>query len=280
MKWTSRGRSQDLEDRRAQGGGFSRGRMVPIGLGGLAVLVVLSLLTGENFLTLLDSGSDTTSLQPGATGPLSSTPDEERLVDFVSFVLDDAQDTWSELLPGQYRRAKLVLFRDAVESACGLAESASGPFYCPGDEKVYVDLGFYEELRRRFSASGDFAQAYVLAHEIGHHVQKILGTEAAVREAQRADPSRVNDLSVRLELQADCYAGIWGHSTAQRQILEQGDVEEALNAASAIGDDRIQRMTTGHVAPDRFTHGSSAERVAWFRRGLTDGRIQSCDTIR
>jgi uncharacterized protein len=282
VKWTSRGRSQDLEDRRAQGRRFggSGGRMIPIGLGGLALLVVLSLATGENFLTLLDPGQDATSLETDAVGPLSSTPDEERLVDFVSFVLDDAQDTWSDMLGSGYRRAKLVLFRDAVESACGLAESASGPFYCPGDEKVYIDLGFYEELRQRFGASGDFAQAYVLAHEIGHHVQKILGTEAGIRRAQGADPARVNELSVGLELQADCYAGIWGHSTAQRQILEHGDVEEALNAAAAIGDDRIQRMSTGRVMPDRFTHGSSAQRVDAFRRGLADGRLASCDMDR
>jgi predicted metalloprotease len=160
-----------------------------------------------------------------------------------------------------------------------MAESATGPFYCPADERVYIDLGFYDELRQQFGASGDFAQAYVLTHEIGHHVQKLLGTEEAVRQAQDANPSRVNDLSVRLELQADCYAGVWGHSTAQRNILEQGDVEEGLNAAASIGDDRIQRMSGSRVAPERFTHGSSAQRVSWFKRGMDTGDIKACNTF-
>jgi predicted metalloprotease len=201
------------------------------------------------------------------------------MVDFVSFVLDDAQNTWQQILGSRYRHAKLVLFRDEIQSACGMAESATGPFYCPADERVYIDLGFYDELRQQFGASGDFAQAYVLTHEIGHHVQKLLGTEEAVRQAQDANPSRVNDLSVRLELQADCYAGVWGHSTAQRNILEQGDVEEGLNAAASIGDDRIQRMSGSRVAPERFTHGSSAQRVEWFKRGMDTGDIKACDTF-
>ena len=179
-----------------------------------------------------------------------------------------------------YRDAKLVLFRDAVQSACGFAESATGPFYCPADEKVYIDLGFYEELQQRFGAPGDFAQAYVLAHEIGHHVQNLLGTEAQVREARTRRADLANELSVRLELQADCYAGVWGHSTAQRQLLESGDVEEGLGAAAAVGDDRLQRMGGGRVVPESFTHGTSAQRQEWFQRGLESGRPDACDTFR
>jgi predicted metalloprotease len=250
--------------------------MAPIGLGGVAILVVLSLVTGRNFLSVLDEGGDP-SAPTTATAPAS--PEDERLVDFVSFVLDDAQNMWQSTLAGRYERAKLVLFTDAVESACGMAESATGPFYCPGDEKVYIDLGFYRELRDRFGAPGEFAQAYVLAHELGHHVQRLTGIENRVREAQQANPRQANALSVAMELQADCYAGIWGHSTAQRDILEKGDVESGLNAAAAIGDDRIQRMSGSQVAPERFTHGSSADRVAWFKRGFDTGSLDSCNTF-
>jgi predicted metalloprotease len=193
-------------------------------------------------------------------------------------VLDDAQHTWQQILPG-YRKAKLVLFRDATPTACGMGETASGPFYCPGDEKVYLDLGFFDELRTRFGASGDFAEAYVITHEIGHHVQRLRGIEGQVRQLQQSRPSQANALSVRLELQADCYAGVWGHSTAQRNILEQGDVESALNAAASIGDDRIQRMSGRATHPESFTHGSSEERVTWFKRGLDSGDPNACDTF-
>jgi predicted metalloprotease len=248
----------------------------PLGVGGFLVLAVLSLLTGENFLPL--PGADGTAPASDA-GPVESSPAEEQMVQFVSFVLDDSQNTWSELLPGRYERARLVLFRDAIQSACGFAESATGPFYCPGDRKVYIDLGFYEELRQRFGAPGDFAQAYVLAHEIGHHVQTQLGIDASVRRERQRDPRLASQLSVRMELQADCFAGIWAHSTARRDILEKGDVEEGLNAAAAIGDDRLQRMATGRVSPERFTHGSSAQRVEWFRRGLNSGSVEACDTF-
>jgi predicted metalloprotease len=284
MRWSSRGRSTDIEDRRGEGAGFGGGglgRIAPIGLGGLAVLVVLSLVTGQNFLSVLDEGSGDPNAPSTttATTPRPSSPEEERMVDFVSFVLDDAQQTWESLLGSRYHHAKLVLFTDAVQSACGMAESATGPFYCPGDEKVYIDLGFYQELKDRFGAPGEFAQAYVLAHEIGHHVQKLTGIEEQVRRAQESNPSQVNALSVAMELQADCYAGVWGHSTSQRNILEQGDVESGLNAAAAIGDDRIQRMAGARVAPERFTHGSSADRVSWFRRGLESGDVQSCNTF-
>jgi predicted metalloprotease len=208
---------------------------------------------------------------------------EQPLVQFVSFVLDDTQKTWTELLPEQtqtpYRHAKLVLFRDFTQSGCGGAESATGPFYCPEDEKVYIDLGFYDELSQRFGAKGQFAQAYVLAHEIGHHVQKLVGIEERVEQERESDPRAANPLSVKLELQADCFAGVWAHSTQQRGLLEKGDVESALSAASAVGDDHLQKMTTGHVVPDSFTHGSSEQRMHWFTAGLNDGTVSACNTF-
>jgi predicted metalloprotease len=239
----------------------------------------LSVLFKRDFFTLLDAGGANAAL-PAAVAP--GIDEEEPMVQFVSYVLDDAQALWARLLPEagmQYRDAKLVLFRDVVQSACGLAQAASGPFYCPSDHKVYIDLGFYEELRSRFGAPGDFAQAYVLAHEIGHHVQSLLGIDAQVRSVQHSRPDLANEFSVRLELQADCYAGIWARSTAQRDILEQGDMEEGLGAAAAVGDDRIQRMSGQYVNPDAFTHGSSNQRVTWFRRGFSTGRMDACDTF-
>jgi predicted metalloprotease len=281
MRWTPGGPSRDLEDRRgSSGGGFGGGGM-RIGLGGAAVLLVLSLIFKQNFFALL-GGDGSSSAAPTASGPVASTPEEDKQVQFVSFVLDDAQSTWEKLFRerGQpYEHAKLVLFRDAIQSACGFAEAATGPFYCPGDERVYIDLGFYDELQRRFGAPGDFAQAYVLAHELGHHVQRLLGTEAKVRQEQQQRPGRANELSVGLELQADCYAGVWGHETAQRQLLEAGDVEEGLAAAAAVGDDRIQRMSGQAVHPEAFTHGSSEQRATWFKRGLESGRPEDCDTF-
>lgn len=271
MRWSSGGPSQNLEDRRGMsfgGGGMGfRG----VGLGGAVILLILSLVFGKNFFALLgDSGAVQGSPE---NAPVESSPAEDREVQFVSFVLDSAQATWARLLPEQgarYRDAKLVLFRDAAQSACGFAESASGPFYCPGDEKVYIDLSFFDELQSRFGAPGDFAQAYVLAHEIGHHVQHLLGLDAA------ASRGRSNQASVRLELQADCLAGVWGNRAARDNVLEPGDMEEGLSAASAVGDDRLQRMTTGHVTPDAFTHGSSAQRVAAFKQGFVGGRLQDC----
>jgi hypothetical protein len=285
MRWTRGGKSENVEDRRAESGGRGMRMGGGLGLGGLVIVAVIGLLMGENPLDLLTQLLGATGGKQIAAGPAPTEENlakEEESVQFVSFVLDDAQVTWARLLPqagASYQDAKLVLFRDAIESACGYAESAMGPFYCPGDQKVYVDLGFYDELKQRFGASGDFAQAYVIAHELGHHVQNLLGIERKVRQAQRANPGRENDLSVRMELQADCLAGIWGHSTAQRSILEGGDVEEGLNAAAAIGDDRIQRMSTGRVHPESFTHGSSAQRVAWFKRGLESGDVGRCDTF-
>jgi len=280
MRWTPGGRSENLEDRR----GVRIGRTgVGLGLGGVLLLGVLSLVTGQNFFALLGPLLDQTGGEPQeySDTPVQSTPQEEERVQFVSFVLDDAQNTWKKILPDRYRDAKLVLFRGAVESACGFAQAAMGPFYCPRDEKVYIDLSFYDDLRRRFGAQGgDFAQAYVLAHEIGHHVQRLMGIDERVRAAEEQQPGAQNEQSVRLELQADCFAGVWGHSTAQRDILEQGDIEDALNAAAAIGDDRLQKMSQGRVVPESFTHGSSKQRVEWFRRGFDGGDPKSCDTFR
>jgi predicted metalloprotease len=208
---------------------------------------------------------------------------EEPEVRVVSFVLDDVQKNWDRVLPAQtgvtYHHAKLVLFRNSYPSACGKAKTATGPFYCPEDEKVYLDLEFFVELKRRFGAPGEFAQAYVIAHEIGHHVQKLLGIEPKIRHLQEENPREANPLSVRLELQADCFAGIWAHSTQQRNLVNGSDIASAMRAAAAVGDDRLQRMSRGYVNPESFTHGSSAERVEWFRRGLTSGRIADCNTL-
>jgi predicted metalloprotease len=266
-----------------------------MGLGSILVMLVVMWLLGVDPMTLLGAlsggatGGGSIQLPTGSgafpggaeivpSNEMRATPQEEELVDFVSFVLDDVQSIWQRQLPG-YPPAKLVLFRDAVESACGFAQAAMGPFYCPRDQKVYIDLGFYEELRQRFGAPGDFAQAYVLAHEIGHHVQKVTGTEKKVRSAQRSHPRDANELSVRMELQADCYAGVWAHSTARRDLLEEGDLEEGLQAAAAVGDDRIQRMSTGRVAPESFTHGSSKQRMHWFQVGFDSGDPEACDTF-
>jgi predicted metalloprotease len=259
-----------------------------IGLGGAVVLLILSLVFGQNFFALLDEGGGVDpSGGPGGGAPSAPArkagPAEEQAADFMSFVLDDVQNTWArEFARGdrKYERAKLVLFTDAIRSGCGGADSSVGPFYCPADHKVYIDLSFYEDLKNRFGAPGDFAQAYVLAHEIGHHVQNLLGVSDQVRASQQARPDQAAALSVRLELQADCLAGIWARSTEERQLLEQGDIEEALGAASAVGDDRIQRQSRGRVSPETWTHGSARQRSGWFRRGLESGRVQDCDTFR
>ena len=279
MRWTPGGSSDDVEDRRDSSGGGFRG--IHVGAGGFIILVILSLIFHRNFLALLGSGSSdngTTLSQPGPARDQAEKP----LVDFVTYVLNDTQQTWSNILPTQgisYRHAKLVLFRNSIDSACGMAGSATGPFYCPQDEKVYIDLGFYDELKRRFGAPGEFAEAYVLAHEIGHHVQKLLGIEAKVRQAEEDNPQQKNQYSQRLELQADCFAGVWAHSTQERNLLEAGDVDSALRAAAAVGDDRLQRMTTGHLNPDSFTHGTSSERMSWFQRGFNGGETSSCNTF-
>ena len=286
MRWTPGGTSNDIEDRRDEsggGGGFGFGGM-RLGLGGLVILFILSLIFKQNFFALLGGGGASPT---GSTvaGPPDTAKDEAEkpLVQFVSVVLDDTQKTWEQLLPQQagipYRRAKLVLFRNHTQSGCGGAESATGPFYCPADEKVYIDLGFYDELKQRFGAPGEFAQAYVLAHEMGHHVQKLTGVERQVRQLQQSSPQSENRLSVMMELQADCLAGVWAHSTQQRGLLERGDVESALGAAAAVGDDHIQKMTRGQVQPETFTHGSSEQRMHWFTQGLNSGSIAGCNTF-
>jgi predicted metalloprotease len=286
MRWSDSGESQDIEDRRDDsggGGGFQFGGM-HIGIGGAIILLILSFVFKTNLFTLLSGGGAADSGPAAVRQPNPARDASERpLVAFVSFVLDDTQKTWSELLPDQagkpYRHAKLVLFRDYTQSGCGGARSATGPFYCPEDEKVYIDLGFFDELRRRFGAPGQFAEAYVIAHELGHHVQKLLGIEGKVHQMQENNSSQANPLSVKLELQADCFAGVWAHSTQQRGLLEKGDVESALGAASAVGDDRLQKMSTGHVSPESFTHGTSEQRMHWFTAGLNNGTIAACNTF-
>lgn len=281
MRWTPGGQSDDIEDRRGEGGGGGGIGGMHIGIGGFLILLVLSLVFKRDFFSLLGG-------QGVATGPALSQPDPQRdareqpTVQFVSFVLDDVQKTWTGIFQEKgatYPHAKLVLFRDATYSGCGTAQAATGPFYCPADQKVYIDLGFYDELEQRFGAPGKFAQAYVLAHELGHHVQNLLGIERKVRNLQGQNPSAGNALSVRLELQADCFAGVWAHSTQQRGLLEAGDVESALGAAAAVGDDRLQRMSGGRVSPESFTHGSSGQRMDWFQRGMNGGTIESCNTF-
>jgi uncharacterized protein len=284
MRWSSGDRSNIDDMRGASGGGF---RAVPFGIGGFIVIALLSMYTGVDFFSLLGGGqANAPSGSVGTSGSVSSSPTEEKLVDMVDAIAGDVQDTWQNVLGSRYQRTRVRLFRDQIQSACGFAQSATGPFYCPGDHLVYLDLGFFDDLQRRFGAPGDFAQAYVLAHEFGHHIQALTGTESQMRQAQRADPSASNALSVRLELQADCYAGVWGHSAAQpgrtaqgKVELEAGDVEEGLRAAAAIGDDRLQKMATGHVMPERFTHGSSEQRVTWFKRGFDGGDPRACDTF-
>lgn len=297
MRWTPGNRSQNLEDRRGQSasGGGGGGGGIPMALIGLLlrtrfgipILIVLALLYffgGGDLLGKLGMGGSNGSRLSAneASTPYEGSAAEETLVDFVSFVLDDAQSTWRTKLEAEgenYRDAKLVLFTDAVDSGCGYAQSAMGPFYCPADEKVYIDLGFYRELQTRFGAPGDFAQAYVLAHEVGHHLQTVLGYSPRMRQAQAKQPARKNELSVLLELQADCFAGIWAHDTAKRELLERGDIQEGLGAAAAVGDDRIQKQATGKVNPETWTHGSSAQRQKWFTVGFETGSIQACDTF-
>jgi len=290
MKWDDNGPSRDLEDRRGESGGGGRGGFRlgggRLGIGGFIVLLVLSVVFKTDLTGALGGGGEVpgpSSAAPGvSTPPLQSSAEETQLTNYLSFVLDDAQQNWTRIFAernAQYDRARLVLFRDAVNTGCGDAQSATGPFYCPADQKIYIDLAFYDELRRRFGAPGDFAQAYVLAHEIGHHVQNLTGTERQMRRLQQQRPGDRNGLSVALELQADCYAGIWGKHAHDAGRLETGDIEEALQAASAVGDDRISEMSGSTIRPESFTHGSAAQRMTWFRRGFDSGRVESCDTF-
>lgn len=282
MRWSEGRRSDNVID--------ARGRGLPIVGGGIgmAVLALVVYLMGGDPSVVLNSGGQGQPV-PEAGAPANAgapgAPAQDQMSQFVSVVLADTEDTWSAIFKQKFGRdyedPQLVLFSGAVQSACGLAQAAMGPFYCPNDHRVYIDLSFYRELRDRFGAPGDFAQAYVIAHEVGHHVQNLLGTFDKVRAAQeRSDKAGANALSVGLELQADCYAGVWGHHAQRaRNILEPGDVDEALNAASAIGDDKLQKATHGYVVPESFTHGSSAQRQQWFRRGFESGRLDACDTF-
>jgi len=279
MKWERGRRSTNVEDRR---GMSSRPAFVGGGLGTI-VLVLVALYFGVDPTFLLQNAPvGGGQVQEGP--PLGADGQPDPAADFISVVLADTEDTWTEIFAAggqQYQPPNLVLFSGNVQSACGFAQAAMGPFYCPADQKAYIDLSFYEDLRDRFQAPGDFAQAYVLAHEVGHHVQNLLGLSGKVQQArQRASEAEGNALSVRLELQADCLAGIWAHHADRtRQILETGDIEEALAAASAIGDDRLQQQSQGRVTPDSFTHGSAEQRVRWFKRGLASGQMDACDTF-
>lgn len=275
MRW-SPGNRGDISDNRGRSG---RVGVAQLGIGGFLVLLVLSWVSGTNLFSRL--GTDMAPSQSvGTSGQVASSPAEERLVDMVGAVTKDAQDMWAEKLGSRYQRTKIDLFRDSIQSACGFAQSATGPFYCPEDGQVYLDLGFFAELSQRLGAPGDFAQAYVITHEIGHHVQNLLGLNAGASSDRRTG---AQSASVALELQADCFAGVWGHTASEpgraqagKVELDPGDMEEALRAAAAIGDDRLQKMATGRVMPDRFTHGSSAQRVEWFRRGMDSGDPRSC----
>jgi len=281
MRWQESRRSDNVEDRRGSSLG---GRPVALGAGGFVIILIIALLTGVNPLSLLQ-GVDANVDTPVASGSaVPGTPEEEKMKDFVSAVLGETEDVWREIFSRRgktYRDPKLVLFSGLVESACGTAQSASGPFYCPGDEKVYLDMSFFSELSQRLGAPGDFAQAYVIAHEIGHHVQDLLGISGQVDAMRRrVGEAESNQLSVRLELQADFLAGVWAHYAQERMsVLEPGDLEEALNAASSIGDDRLQRRSQGYVVPDAFTHGTSEQRVKWFRRGYETGDMAQGDTF-
>lgn len=279
MLWENGRRSENVEDRRGIGvGGIASGGV------GVVVIALIAMFFGVDPRVILQEAGQ----GPAPSGQQQAVPVDpvqDKLKDFVSVVLADTEDTWGEIFQrggSTYEKPKLVLFTGAVRSACGLAQSAVGPFYCPGDRKVYIDLEFYKMLEKRFGAPGEFAKAYVLAHEVGHHVQNLLGISGKVHAAmERSSRERANQLSVRQELQADCYAGIWAnHANRSRHILEAGDVESGLNAAAAIGDDRLQKQAQGYVAPESFTHGSSAQRVQWFRRGLESGELSACDTFK
>ena len=249
---------------------------IKLGLGGTLILALLSAVLGKDLLRSVGGGA---SQEPRAAGAA-----DDKALEFVSYVLDDNQATWAKLFPEQferpYRKATMVVFSDAVDSACGEADSAVGPFYCPGDDKVYIDLTFYQSLKDQLGAPGDFAQAYVISHEIGHHIQNQLGTERSVRQKQKGlSKEEKNQLSIRMELQADCYAGVWSKTTKDRKLLDDGDIEEAMGAASAVGDDRLQKASAGRVAPEKWTHGSSAMRMRWFKRGFDSGLANQCDTF-
>src|SRR6187551_3467384 len=275
MRWQGRAGSGNIEDRR----GMRMALPVGGGIGGLVLLLLFSALTGTIPAYLINSQPGTASDEVGTTGLRSEDPESK----FISVVLASTEQVWGTLFAAQgatYQAPVLVLFEQATRSACGVGQSEMGPFYCPGDRKLYLDLSFFRDLDQRFGAPGDFAQAYVVAHEVGHHIQNLVGTNQKVsRLQQQSSETEANQLSVRLELQADCYAGVWGHYAAQQNRLDPGDAEEGLRAAAAIGDDRLQRQSQGRVAPESFTHGSSEQRVTWLRRGLDSGKMEACDTF-
>jgi predicted metalloprotease len=299
VDWTPGGVSSDIEDRRDDSGGgggfgFSGGGGGGLGILGFIVLLVISLVTGHNFLGGMFSGGSSSSSTyqptpaPDAYGTGQATPrarhpaGEDRDVQLISFVLDDAQKTWTgifQTMGRPYRHAKLVLYRGETYSGCGDAQAATGPFYCPEDEKIYIDLSFWDELKRFGGSTAEFAQAYVIAHELGHHIQKLLGIEAKEQQAVQQHPGEKYHLSVDTELQADCFAGVWAHSTEQRGIVHADDIAAALSAAAAVGDDHLQKMSGRAVSPETWTHGSSASREKWFRAGLTGGTVASCNTF-
>ncbi|HEY9650709.1 MAG TPA: neutral zinc metallopeptidase [Coleofasciculaceae cyanobacterium] len=280
MRWEFGRRSTNVEDRR---GSPISGSVIGGGIGAIVLSLIIALLGGDP--SVIWEQGEAPSDRPRTESPQTqSPPANDRMTEFVSVVLADTEDTWHSLfqqMGARYVEPKLVLYSGAVESACGFTRSAVGPFYCPGDQKLYIDLSFYQELENRFQAPGDFAQAYVIAHEVGHHVQNLMGISSKVQAMQRrANQADANQLSIRQELQADCFAGIWAHHAQRsRQILEQGDIEEALNAASSIGDDQLQRQAKGYVVPESFTHGSSAQRVRWFKQGIQTGDPAQCNTF-
>ncbi len=289
MKWEGNRESDNVEDRRDEGGSFGGGGGGgfggrSIGIGSIAIALVASYFLGVSPMTVLNLLSGGSPAPQTQSAPAHKPPADDQMAKFVSTVLADTEDVWTDVFTkggATYKKPKLVLFRRATATACGQGQAAMGPFYCPGDQAVYIDLGFYETLKNRLGAPGDFAQAYVIAHEVGHHVQNLLGISAKMDQRRgRVSQAEYNALSVRLELQADCFAGVWAnHAQAARQLLEQGDVEEAMNAAAKIGDDALQRSGGGQVMPDSFTHGTSAQRQHWFDTGLKNGSVKQCDTF-
>jgi predicted metalloprotease len=287
MEWQPGQMSSDVEDRREDsgggGGGFGGGGL---GIVGFLVLLVVSLVTGRNFIGAYFHGggasAPTQQVRPAAPRGASASALEDRDAHLISFTLDDVQKTWTGIFEQKgktYRHAKLVLFRGSTYSGCGTAEAATGPFYCPADQKVYIDLDFWDELRKFGGSTADFAQAYVIAHELGHHVQYLLGTEARVRRLEQQEPGQRNHLSVATELQADCYAGVWAYSAQKRGVMQAGDAAAALSAAAAVGDDHLQKMSGRAVSPESWTHGSSAQRESWFKKGLASGDPAVCTTF-
>ncbi|MFO0722710.1 MAG: neutral zinc metallopeptidase [Myxococcota bacterium] len=279
MRLGSDGDSSNVEDRRGEGRSMrGGGPRVRLGIGGIVAVAALSFVLKRNlFVDLGLVGAPDRPVTQGSDEGRRAREEASKATAVAAF--NDIQRTWKSVLGDRYTDAKLVLFWDETRSGCGAAGAEMGPFYCPADEKVYIDLGFYDELKTRFGAPGDFAQAYVIAHEVGHHVQRLLGTEAKMRAAQREEPSQKNALSVRLELQADCYAGVWGHTAEARKLLDPGDLEEGLGAAAAVGDDRLQKAANRRVTPETWTHGSSAQRSKWFRVGFASGKAEDCDTF-